>query len=1092
MAKATKPWHDVIELRDDIRSSELSQKEFAADLYDVMMGRNKSVYHDPSEFFALTYATTKLRELAKDVVLRLAGKSEKAVRQLQLTYGGGKTHALIALVHLVRTPDALPKLPAVDEFVTHIGQIPPQARIAALVFDRLDVETGMEVTSPTGLLRRFKLPWNALAWQLGGEEGLTVVGSETKERETPPATNVLEELLALPSKEGLATLVLLDEVLMWAHTAATLDKGWLRKIESFFQCLTQAAVRVKGCALVASLLASDPTKYDDVGKQVESILYDMFQRVADEGVQPVEPHDVAEVLRRRLFTPRSYTDRSQWKAQVVSALNGICELDDQTRKNRSQEEERYLASFPFHPDVTDVLFQKWSQLEGFQRTRGVLRTFASALRDAEKWGDPSPLVGLGVFLGAPTDDNLTDATRELATVARTEQYEGKRQDWQAILNGELRKAKEIQSELGNFGGREVEQAVLAAFLHSQPIGMRAQTRDLMVLLGQSQPDRIDLGKGLARWADASWYLDEAYTGERDGALPRVWRLGSKPNLRQMHHDARLHVSSTVVEEVLEKTISDTKRLTDGARVLGALVHMLPGRPSDVEDDGLFHYVVLGPKAASESGKPSPEARRFIDETTGPDRPRARNRNAVILAVPAKEGIEVARERVRDYLAWEQVREMLRSRDDIDAIKLAQLATNVSAARGELGSHVVLAYCIVVTVNEANEVAAFRLNVDNDPLFPKIVGDKRSRIEETAINAEALLPGGPFDLWRPGEKSRFIKDLVGAFASNSRLPKMLNRGAILDTFVRGCEAGDFVLQVSRADKSLRTFWKAAPDDAALIDPSLEVVLSDGARLTELDSKLLLKGALPELWKGEALALGSIARYFSGTHYVQLDKGGYYEPFFVPHAELLTTNAAVMDAVRSGKLWLINGPVSILGEDVPEGFLTEQAELLVPPPVVPVADLLPDSLPSLWSAGDCTAHQLHTALSIKLGRTLPWTTVRSAIDDAFRVGLLERTVDSKDWPTDLGGASSVKLRAIQSKAPAPRMSEPIGAKVATSELAVSEVQDLADQVDAIRAAAAGQKLTFQVTIKVGDGEPPPDSVVEALNGILSSIKGDWYLG
>ena len=88
MAKIT-PWHQVITLRPDIKSGELSQKEFAADLYDVMMGRNPSVYHDPKQFFALTYATTKLRELARDVAFRLAGKSEKAVRQLQLTYGGG-------------------------------------------------------------------------------------------------------------------------------------------------------------------------------------------------------------------------------------------------------------------------------------------------------------------------------------------------------------------------------------------------------------------------------------------------------------------------------------------------------------------------------------------------------------------------------------------------------------------------------------------------------------------------------------------------------------------------------------------------------------------------------------------------------------------------------------------------------------------------------------------------------------------------------------------------------------------------------------------------------------------------------------------
>ena len=56
MAKTTtKPWHQVVQLRDDIINQELSQKQFAADLYDVVMNRNPGVYHDTKEFFALTY-----------------------------------------------------------------------------------------------------------------------------------------------------------------------------------------------------------------------------------------------------------------------------------------------------------------------------------------------------------------------------------------------------------------------------------------------------------------------------------------------------------------------------------------------------------------------------------------------------------------------------------------------------------------------------------------------------------------------------------------------------------------------------------------------------------------------------------------------------------------------------------------------------------------------------------------------------------------------------------------------------------------------------------------------------------------------------
>ena len=103
-----KPWHEVVQLRDDVRSGELSLAVFAADLYDVVMQKGqRPVYEQPAKFFALTYPTYKLRELVKDVVLRLAGQSDKAYRKLSVNYGGGKTHTLIALRHLVHDPDTL-------------------------------------------------------------------------------------------------------------------------------------------------------------------------------------------------------------------------------------------------------------------------------------------------------------------------------------------------------------------------------------------------------------------------------------------------------------------------------------------------------------------------------------------------------------------------------------------------------------------------------------------------------------------------------------------------------------------------------------------------------------------------------------------------------------------------------------------------------------------------------------------------------------------------------------------------------------------------------------------------------------------------
>ena len=185
----------------------------------------RPVYEDPEKFFALTYPTHALRELVKDVAKRLAGRSDKTVRQLELTYGGGKTHTLITLYHLFRDPSGLPDLPAVREFREHVGADLPAAFTAALCFDKIDAERGIEdVRGPDGETRALRHPWSVLAFQLAGADGLRALHADgtDAERETPPAEPLLVALLERPRRRGLATLTLVDEVLMYAREKAEL------------------------------------------------------------------------------------------------------------------------------------------------------------------------------------------------------------------------------------------------------------------------------------------------------------------------------------------------------------------------------------------------------------------------------------------------------------------------------------------------------------------------------------------------------------------------------------------------------------------------------------------------------------------------------------------------------------------------------------------------------------------------------------------------------------------------------------------------------------------------------------------------------
>ena len=1096
------PWHRVVKLREDVRTGELSLADFAADLHDVMMQRGvRPIYEDPARFFALTYPTFALRELARDVLLRLAGRNTKAVRQLELTYGGGKTHTLVALRHLAHDPAGLPDLPAVEQFRSDAGTALPPARVAALAFDKLDVEKGMEVRGPRGELRWLKHPWSVLAFQIAGAAGIRGLHAEDRdeERETAPAEPLLVDLLARPQAEGLATLVLIDEVLMFARGKIAVDEAWRGRLIDFFQYLCQAVTKVDRCALVASLLASDLDKSDDTGKAISAQIGEIFNRQKEEGVQPVQKEDVAEVLRRRFFTPASIADADAFLPHVTTAVRNLAAVDDAVRKDRRTAEERFTRGYPFHPDLTDLFYVRWTQLDRFQRTRGILRTFAIALRDAEPW-DTAPLVGPNVFLSAPGRNGIAEAARELTGIATREVTESRGHDWAAILEGELAKARRIQDEQAGLRGREVEQAVCTVFLSSQPIGQKAHTRDLIGLVGATRPDRIALEQGLRRWTELSWFLDENEFGSDpapDGGpppLPKAWRLGDRPNLKQMHDDACANrVTAEAVELKLLAEVRATKSLTQGTRAFGARVHMLPERPRDVEDDGEFHFAVLPPAAVSNAGRPSRAARRFIDETTGPDRPRIR-RNAVVLVAPSTDGLDVARLRVREYLGWDDVQQQLKGQPQ-DPVREDMLATWTEEARRRMPEAIRQAWTIVVTANPRNEIQAFRVTVGSDPLFATVKADRRARIQETAINAEALLPGGPYDLWRDDEPSRRVKDLASAFAEHPRLPKMLRVQEILATIDRGVQDGLFVASLPRPDRTVRTWWRTPVDEAARSEPALELLLPGAATLSDLDPGVLAPGILPGLWKGESINVAGVIDYFAGGRTVMAPREGYEEPVDVPACVPSAVEAAVAEAVRQGELWLLNGPASFQGEPLPAGVLTPAATLRAPLDPLPVQRLMADALPDAWTSGEATVLALSVALAGQESRPLPWTVLRRAVDDAIASRWLETTPGSNAWPCDVVGAAAVVLRppvAFEPSSAKPKAAESRAAYACSAVLDPAALQDLVDALPDIVKSAAGVPLEFRLDVALGDGGKDVDAdTVASIDDLLREVSPDLRL-
>ena len=845
---------------------------------------------------------------------------------------------------------------------------------------------------------------------------------------------------------------------------------------------------------MASLLASDVEKNDPTGREIESELSKVFQREGEQEIQPVTKEEAAEVLKRRLFDLESIKDAEKFRPQVITALQGIGKLDEATVKAGSGAEQKYLLSFPFHPELTEVFYAKWSGMPGFQRTRGILRTFALALRDAAGT-DPSPLIGPGVFLPKGNETKIPEGLRELAEVARKETYEGAQSNWPFILDTELSKARQIEESFEVLKGREIQQAVIAAFVHSQPIGKTADLSELFVLIGATNPDRITLEKALRRWVDVSWFLDESNFPADDKVLPKTWRLGSRPNLQQMHDVACAdRVKTETVESLLNTLIGKAKDLTAGASAAGAKVHNLPVKPSDIEDDGEFHFAVLGPKCASMSGNPSAEARRYLEETTASDRPRV-NKNAVVLVVPSRDGLDAARATVRSYLGWEEVREMLKGQE-LDEVRRVRLQGNTEKSRSDILEAIKNAYCVVVTQSAAGDIQAFKISPSDEPLFVTVKGDSRSRIEDNPVSADALLPGGPYDLWRPGETARRIKDLMGAFAQVPKLPKMLRRGEILETLVEGARQGFFVLRQMRPDKSFRTIWRqevAAADIEK--DPTWEVVLPESAQLEEISASLLTPEGLPELWPAsKQIAVSDAVNYFAGSKYVTTKRVAadgtlYDESVPIPSAKTEAVQAGVKAAVEAGKLWLVSGVASICGEPIPTGVLTDKALLYPPPEPIDVNRLTPEQMPAAWQGNETTALGLANQLSVAAGKALPWPVVRDAVDGGIRARLLERTADSGPWPCPLSGAGAVKLQRPQNVpvpvTPPPVVTKP-GTFTAEAELKTDELMDLGDSLGEVLKTAVPNTLKLSVWIELGGEPKASEAKLKAINTILAKVK------
>jgi hypothetical protein len=299
----------------------------------------------------------------------------------------------------------------------------------------------------------------------------------------------------------------------------------------------------------------------------------------------------------------------------------------------------------------------------------------------------------------------------------------------------------------------------------------------------------------------------------------------------------------------------------------------------------------------------------------------------------------------------------------------------------------------------------------------------------------------------------------------------------------------------------------PDENAIADPALELVLPEAAELGEISPGLLTPKILPGLWPafadatagkpGDEITVRNVLDYFNGSTVVQVDRGGYQEPMRIPKANQAVLEQAIATSVEDGSLWLLSGPASILGEAIPTGVLNANAKLCLPPTSIAAPEILPENLPDAWKGNICTGLSIASALSLKAGKNLPWKTVRNLITAALQARFIQIAGETSNaWPCDFPAAHLVKFNVTMGVPGVVEETSQYLKKVliASAELEPSRVQDLGEIMpDLLKIKAkANTPIRFHVEIQVGDGETPPSKeVTNALNKVLKKVKEDFQL-
>jgi hypothetical protein len=683
-------WADVLNLRNEVRATDGSVGELQMSLSKAVYQTVPVPYAKCDYFTDITEPTPKLVGFLARVARRLGvqGLDTQACFHLHQGMGGGKSHALVGLWHMINTPDAF--------FDSDLGQaVKSEAGAAGHSLDLSGVlpvvltcdgfspgKTDARFGPATDLFGRFL--WAIFADRDDQMDRYQQYMGQGANKATLQA--VFEEV-------GRPVLVLVDELMDYVMALTDQTQiGGMPGEEAFLNALTDAVDDQPNVALVLVMINSeeDQAGYHPQAEALRDYLTPRLQRNGST-VTVTEPADFAQIIRRRLFERADVSSAAAdlaeelvqaateqtWFEKVFSSLGA--------ERGPANLSDRIAETYPFHPDLYSLVSKEWTVVQAFQRVRSTVSIFARTVlhwvneHEHGRWAPP--LIGTGDL---PLQTDALEALLSSGVLAGNDRAI---QGYRAVANGDIINtgggggtAYSLDTSLSAAGvdAKQPNPAVrmaTACFSYSlvpRPRGPRGATKAEMLaaiaLPGLAFSTAEEVFNALVASPNEGGLgaLERRKAGSGRGA--DYYHLSIKQTLTMYHSNALTMVSA---EEAGERVWTTAQQLADKGTFSALQKVSQPADPSlklpevfDGIDSQQTRLVVLDPRRWTLLNGRDRATKADLDVLFGVTAGLTSQYSAsLVVAVVNTQRRDRARGFAKDLLAWEHVVSQLNQDDE---------------------------------------------------------------------------------------------------------------------------------------------------------------------------------------------------------------------------------------------------------------------------------------------------------------------------------------------------------------------------------------------------------------------------------------------